>query len=101
MGADRYTTCPRCVHEYEDAKAKLAEQIRVSYSTLSDAAKEALLPIMVDEAGLSEPEQTFREDYEFAHGDDDPTGQVVYKGRCTVCGLELKIDETHTIWTRP
>lgn len=101
MSADRYTTCPRCVHEYENAKAKLAEQVHADYPNLSDAAKEALLPVLTDEAGLTEPDRTFREEYEFAHTDDDPTVQVVYEGRCSACGLELKIDETHTIWTRP
>lgn len=101
MGADRYTTCPRCVHEYDDAMDKLAEEVRAEYPRLSQAAQESLLPILADERGLSRPDQTFREDYEFAHGDNDPDVRVVYTGRCSVCGLTLKLDETHVIWTEP
>ncbi len=98
MGADRYTTCPKCVHEYDDAMDKLADEIRAEYPKLSQAAQETLVPVLADERGLEQPNQTFREDYEFAHGDNDPTVQVEYKGRCSECGLELKISEEHTIW---
>lgn len=101
MGADRYTTCPRCVHEHEDATQKLAEEVAELYPALSQTAREALLPVLAEERHLAEPEQTFREDYEFAHGDNDPTVQVEYKGRCSACGLELKISEEHVIWTGP
>lgn len=98
MGADRYTTCPRCVHTYEDAMAKLAEEVRVEYPRLSQAAQESLIPILADERGLSQPDRTFREDYEFAHGDDDPDVRVVYKGHCSTCGLHFELDETHVFW---
>lgn len=98
MGADRYTTCPKCVHEYDDAMDKLADEIRAEYPKLSQAAQETLVPVLAEERGLKQPNQTFREDYEFAHGDNDPTVQVEYKGRCSECGLELKISEEHTIW---
>lgn len=98
MGADRYTTCPKCVHEYEDAVDKLWEGLRLAYPDLSQATHEAMVPVLMQERGLTEPGQTFREDYEFAHGDNDPTVQVIYKGRCTTCGLELKLDEVHVIW---
>lgn len=98
MSADRYTTCPKCVHEYNDAMEKLAEEVRVEYPKLSPSAQETLVPVLAAERGLTEPERTFREDYEFAHRDNDPTVQIVYEGRCSVCGLDLKVDEERVIW---
>lgn len=98
MGADRYTTCPRCEHEYEDAHGKLVDEITRDFGDLSAAARQALLPVLAAERGLERPDQTFREDYEFAHGDNDPTVQIVYKGHCSVCDLTFKLDETYTIW---
>lgn len=99
MGADRYTTCPRCVYEYEAETQALTEEIAEQYPALSMTAREALLPVLADERGLSEPDREFREDYEFAHGDNDRDVRVVYTGTCGRCGLQLKIDETHVIWT--
>ena len=101
MGADRYTTCPRCVHEYEQKTEELSGEINDTYRELSLTAQQALFPVLAAERGLTEPERTFREDYEFAHGDNDPTVQVEYRGRCSECGLELKISEEHVIWTGP
>lgn len=98
MSADRYTTCPRCVHEYEAKIERLAVEIANDYPNLSQAAQGALFRVLKDERNLSEPDRNFREDYEFAHEDNDRTVGVVYKGHCSICDLGLKIEETYTIW---
>ena len=101
MGADRYTTCPRCVHTYEEAESNLVDRIYEDYPSLSDAAKEALLPVLKEEQGIKAPERTFREDWESGHGDNDPTVAIIYKGSYSECGLELKVNEDHVIWGGP
>lgn len=56
-----------------------------------DAAREALVDPTRDNF------HTFREDYEF-WGAEDGEVHGQYKGRCTVCGLEARLELSKRFW---
>lgn len=101
MGADNWTSCPKCMHDLE--RVAFAEIIRVQdlYGKVPveefDAARAALPSAPNPEATEN---QTFREDYELGTW-GSPTFTVRYKGHCDRCGLHFEFKHEAVIWEPP
>jgi hypothetical protein len=86
MSADNWAVCPRCMNRAQKALAEATAKVVALYGKIPveefDAARAAL-----DEP-VEQDYRTFREDYEIT-GAAEGTVEVLYKGSCRTCGLNL------------
>lgn len=95
MGADNWTTCPKCLDDARKREAREREAVELLYGQISiadfDLRRAAV--VTVAEGDYT----TFREDYEV---NDAETGEVcfTYRGGCTKCGLTAQLEATKKFW---
>lgn len=102
MSADRWSMCPRCEVNRQLAAAVAAAEVEAAYGkvTVEDfdllRARADDLAQQVDNPGLVNGNETFREDYWIT---DPAQGEVSikYRGRCDICGLALSFEHTHPL----
>lgn len=93
MSADNWAVCPRC-ESVEIEKAEILQrEVRESYGVIPfpewDALRaEANKPLLLN--------PTFRENYEWSLCDGEVYG--AYLGKCSICGLETRLECSKRIW---
>lgn len=98
MGADRYSTCPRC-------QSRKDRQVTDNNARLADAYGRLPLPEFdklraeIETFAADPVPQTLREVYEFVPPIDDGELRIVYTAWCQTCDLRAEIDETRPLWT--
>ena len=95
MSADNWTTCPRCVRQYQAHLAQLVRDLDVAYGKVTPVEYERQRQALAD-AQAEEIDHTFREDYSIGINDDD-TFSVDYGGCCTACKLSVRFTHTASI----
>lgn len=95
MGADNWTTCPRCAKHRETELRAVREDISVQYGRITLGEFDTLRE-MLAEIRSAELAKTFREDYEIT-GAGSGTVTVHYSGLCTACGLDTSFKYEHKI----
>lgn len=99
MSADNWTTCPKCSKETRDRYERLYERISIGADLLPPGEFAALREALAEcSADVTRKQfDTFREDYEI-FGADGGEVHVTYRGRCTKCGLETKLEMAKRFW---
>lgn len=87
MSADNWRICPVCWDDYQNRLLKQKADIASAYGKVPVAKYEAMKL-----AKITEPEETFREDYEI--GMSSQGGFYVnYLGACRACGASFSHDQ--------
>ena len=95
MGADNWTTCPRCKRRHEKEAVRLRAEAEAAYGNVP-RDQFAALETRASEAAFAYKITDFREDYEI-DGATDGEVQVIYSGWCRKCGLKVTLDHAHPI----
>ena len=81
MGANNWTTCPKCMKMAVQKKAEVQKQMKEGYGKILIEKYEEL---RTEAAKVISFEETFREDYEFDMNNDG-TFTAGYRGHCDRC----------------
>lgn len=99
MSANNWARCPRCVHRDQLEIEVMAAKVESDYGVVSVKVfdeERRLLAQRRDAHEAYDTFRTFREDYEFS-GAEEGIVEVDYHGHCKVCGLTLKIGNSHPL----
>jgi len=97
MSADNWAACPRCLQQAKETAEEAKREVDALYGQIpveEFEQRRADLPDLPD--AEDNKYRTFREDYEWwTEG-----GKVEwnYHGKCTICGLECKVDGSKRFW---
>lgn len=107
MSADSWANCPRCKDTLVNNVIELEDELRESYGKVALSVYESMQHRLQEARKAAEDghtgggrNDTFREAYEF-YGAETGTLTVSYHGQCTVCDLELSIEEQHPFYPAP
>lgn len=95
MSADNWAVCPRCAEVREAAILAADAAVAKAYGAVPVEVWDEMRAA-ADALGATEPEQTFREDYEF-YGVEDGVLQISYSGGCKECGLSHRFEHSESI----
>lgn len=90
MSADNWTTCPRCMKNATQKKAKLQKQVQESYGKIPVEEYDSVRVEVEKDISL---EETLREDYQFYMGDDG-NFSASYRAHCNICDFLHEFEHT-------
>lgn len=99
MGANNWTTCPRCNAMRDAEIAAVEADVAKMYGTVPIEEFDQARANLAERKAKPVPD-TFREDYEF-WGAADGVVHAEYGGSCNVCGLKARMKHELTFWPEP
>lgn len=94
MSADNWSVCPLCAKRRDERLAEMTRALDAAYGFVPVEEFDRLRSER-DEFANTEPDETFREDYEF-WGADVGELNASYRGSCDRCGLTHKFEHHET-----